>query len=179
MSAAATVSECAETDLASVRLLADPRQTIGQSGTLTRSVVASAQSPPRQSRSHCRSPPKAAPLTTPASQSGSTIGRFQRPVTPRPSPSQLPTMTATARRRHFEAGGVALWPTLIARTTPKTVTTNHGGSKFAGTTERGVAEGVAMAESVSESHADPNRTAAAMRWSSTLRTRSELSLIRP
>jgi hypothetical protein len=38
------------------------------------------------------------------------------------------------------------------------VTTDHGGSKFADTTEGGVAEGVAAEESVSESHAGPNRT---------------------
>jgi hypothetical protein len=71
-----------------------------------------------------------------------------------------------------------LWPTLIARTTLKTVTTNHGGSEFAGTTEGGVAEGVATGESVSESHAGPNRTAVAMRCNWTLRTRSELRPIR-
>lgn len=58
------------------------------------------------------------------------------------------------------------------------MTTDHGGSKFVHTNEGGVAGGVATGEPVSESHAGPNRTAVAMRWSSSLRTRSELSPIR-
>ena len=70
---------------------------------------------------------------------------------------------------------VALWPTLIVPTTLKSVTTNQGGSKFAGATEGGVAQDVATGESVSESHAGPNRTAEAMQYSSTLRTRNGMS----
>jgi hypothetical protein len=91
----------------------------------------------------------------------------------------MPNADCERRGRHFEAGSVHLWPTLIARTTLKTVTTNHGGSEFAGTTEGGGAEGLAPGESVSESHAGPNPKGVAMRCNWTLRTRSELRLIRP
>lgn len=125
-----------------------------------------------------------APIAEPTLCSYGLVADDNRPpdacgASPGGWPSHWPTMIATSRMRHVEAGSVALWLMLIARTTLRTRTRNHGGGKLVVTVEGGVAEGVAMVGLVSESHAGPNQTAVVTRWSSTLRRRSELSLICP
>lgn len=100
--------------------------------------------------------PTVAPRRNP-SQPGSTIERFWPGRTP-PCGSDLVVSHSNddcyeSVAALFEAGSVALWPTLIVRLTLRTLATNHGGKELAVVTEGGVAEGEVTTESVFETRA--------------------------